>query len=62
MGHDWQKWVAALAVAALLWFFWRRRHGILQQTNVAKSFRVMGILAIILIIFVGALVLIARQS
>ncbi len=60
-GGEWQKWVLAILIAALLWFFWRNRKGILKQTDVGKSFRVMGILALILIVFVGFLIMLARH-
>ena len=60
-GGEWQKWVLAILVAVLLWFFWRNRKGILKETDISKSFKIMGILALILIVFVGFLIVLARH-
>lgn len=60
-GSEWQKWVLAILVAVLLWFFLRNRKNILKETDVNKSFKIMGILALILIVFVGFLIMIARH-
>ena len=61
MGGEWQKWVLVIIVAVLVWFFWRNRKGVLKETDFGKSFRIMGVLALILIAFVGLLIVLARH-
>ena len=61
MNGGWQQWVGAILLGLVAWYFWRSRKAALQKADFSKSFKVMGILALLLIIFVGALVLLARQ-
>ena len=61
MNGGWQQWVGAILLGLVVWYFWRSRKAALQKADFSQSFKVMGILALLLIIFVGALVLLARQ-
>ena len=56
--------LALIGAGLMAWFIYRTIKGNPEQfsrKNIAKSFSSMGVLALILIVFVGLLVLIARQ-
>ncbi|MCH9756504.1 MAG: hypothetical protein K0U37_04870 [Gammaproteobacteria bacterium] len=56
--------LALIGASLIAWFIYRAIKGSPEQfsrENLKKSFSSMGILALILIVFVGFLVLVARQ-
>jgi len=61
MGGEWQKWIGAILLALVAWYFWRNRKGVFARADFGKSFRVMGVLAIILFVFIALLVYLARH-